>query len=894
MDSTGSIKNASFCNRNRGFNVESKNTTPNKNAIRKNIILDTIWNALTYNEKHSTAIMDYMNSRYDEVGYTNVAQRQIRLAYDQRNVMRYISCELRKPTKLLGGQVDVGGKQVKVHPDLAFIDDKASSITLVHFGIGRPIMTQSGKHDTYIRDIQLYAMVLYGRQLGYKNVIASFYYLQKETDRTNSRAAANYYDPDFFGSGSNIVSLSDTLGARAELDAQVSDSVKIYSTGVPADKIAEDDCKLCPNYDLCQYTMPPIKLVNEQGPIAKDFSSLILTHDQQTVVNINTGLWRVNAGAGAGKTMCAVLNVVNLLLSGVPASHICMITFTNAGAAEMYRRVKDYLTSIKRNDIIADDMVITTFNSFGNTIVNDNYKLLQFSKKPKLIDDVERFSIIAKILNANPIPEWNGESFLNFTSSQRYTRGALQIMSDVFSIMREDKVTNAAEIWSLLPGADVAGITQPILTKIVAMYDIYAKQMMAENLIEYSDQENMPFDVFNLDPNYLPTKYPFEHVIVDEFQDSNEKQIELIKILRHLPSNKSLMVVGDDSQAIFGFRKTSPEFIINFQNYIGEPVQDVYLVENHRSTPQIIDFANKINALNKNKVDKDLVATRASGAPVIVNGFMSKPDEYKYISDGIKRHVDAGMAPENIAFIAYSKTELAKLADLLTKMNIPSMICAPEVEMDNSRIRAILNFATLLQDRSNSRAALICANALVGGMIMDLPEAKIKVLTDNMIARADQIDKAGSLVGKKEGFISFIDSIGMDDEVVESFKDGLSNKDYGEILQYCTDFLQYGEKVEFRRLSDYPGVVLTTAHSSKGLEWPVVYNSISKYQNNSTKISEETRRLLFVSCTRARDELYVTGQYAVSSAKDFKNRQLNEYLKEAYAAAGQVYNPVFN
>ena len=95
-------------------------------------------------------------------------------------------------------------------------------------------------------------------------------------------------------------------------------------------------------------------------------------------------------------------------------------------------------------------------------------------------------------------------------------------------------------------------------------------------------------------------------------------------------------------------------------------------------------------------------------------------------------------------------------------------------------------------------------------------------------------------------------------------------------------------------MSDYPGVVLTTAHSSKGLEWPVVYNSISKYQNNSTKISEETRRLLFVSCTRARDELYVTGQYAVSSAKDFKNRQLNEYLKEAYAAAGQVYNPVFN
>ena len=90
---------------------------------------------------------------------------------------------------------------------------------------------------------------------------------------------------------------------------------------------------------------------------------------------------------------------------------------------------------------------------------------------------------------------------------------------------------------------------------------------------------------------------------------------------------KSFLVVGDDSQSIFGFRGSDPRFIIEFEKKLGEDVQDFYLLENHRSTENIINFANKINSLNQNRVVKDLIPTREKGEPVVVEAFEKKDAE---------------------------------------------------------------------------------------------------------------------------------------------------------------------------------------------------------------------------------------------------------------------------
>ena len=900
--------NAGMCTKNRAFDFEVKTTNRRSTTVRKRIILDCIRAALVYNERRSQYIMGYLNSYYptldvpvSEGGFVNFQQRQQTLAWDHKRVMRYLNNETRVPTYLEGGQVDMGGILTAVHPDLVFCDDQHQAIELVRLEIGKPYLTNGGKKNEHIKNLKLLPLILYGRQLPeyecngkmlkYQHITASVYYLEKNTDINNGIAGQNF-DPDFFASGGNVVSIVDNyVGTPTEIDTIVKETVDVYNKGIEPSAMREEDCQKCPNYDICQYQMAPVVLQEELG-IVKNIKDVHLTPAQQATVEITEGIWVINAGAGSGKTFTIVMRVINLLNNGVLPSEIFMCTFTNAAAKEMRERIHlayEAFGTVPNLDI--EEIVICTFNAFGDLVIGDTFPYLKFTKKPKVIDNVEKFSIIADLMNQNPIPEWTGDSFLHFDSTKKNAKGALQIVSDIFEIVKSLN----KPITSITPG-DVSAATMDCdiptsaVAAVINMYPKFDAQLKARNLIEYIDQDVMPFQIFDMIPDYLQNRFQFKHLIVDEFQDSNPRQVELlVHLMDDIPTFKSLMVVGDDSQAIYGFRGGEPDVIINLENYLGREVQHINLVENHRSTPQIINFANGINALNQNRVDKDLVATRDDGKPVTAQWFYTKDDEYKFILNGVKDHLADGVRPEAIAVIAYTKAELQALADMFSKNNIPTVMAAPERLMSNSRIRAILAFGRVLCDPNDTKDALICANALVGGMVMELPKQRIQQLMDNIMTRVTTILNAASLQAKKEGFMAYIDAIAMDDETVENFKEGLANKDFGEILKYCADFALYGGDVEYRRVNNYPGVVLTTAHSSKGLEWPVVYNTLSRYQSGS-KVYEETRRLVFVSATRARDELYISG-VAASYGKTYKNRIFNKYLQECVELLGGNFDP---
>jgi superfamily I DNA/RNA helicase len=895
MKEIKNISTGDICKKSRNFAYQDKmvSTDNPENFARASIIKDTVKAALKYGERNKDHIKAFVESRYDECGFQNPQQRAVSLVNDCKIIMRYITCETRTPIFFDGDMVQMGSHMIFVKPDLAFIN--GAQLELVIIKIGKPTMAQKnkkGKEDV-IKDLKLYSMCLYGRKLGFSNIKASVYFMKKSTDNNKQM----YFDPDFFGTGGNVISMEDNHidGQPDKLDADMQKAVSILECGIDPEKCKKEDCEKCSNYDLCNFSLPPIQIVKE--PTVKKIGDISLTPEQQEAINYKKGICRINAGAGAGKTMVTAFRTVQLLNSGVAPDEMLLITFTDAGAKEMRNRIEMYNNDFGTQKNI-DGIIISTFNAFGDMIVKDNYQKLGFTKMPKVIDDVERFSIIAKLLSANPIPEWNGDAFLHMNSKISYAKGALQYASDVFTAIKATGKDPNTVIPSDLATTSVASLGVIVLGKLIKLYKTYDQKMKENNLIEFADQEILMFKVIDSDPTYLPTKFKTKHIIVDEFQDSNEGQINLIKCLRQLPTFESLMVVGDDSQAIYSFRSTSPKYIINFEEIMGEHVDDIYLVENHRSTPEIIDFANKINAMNKEKVDKDLIATRASkGVPVSVCGYYDDAEELKAIVEGIKSHIDNGTAPENIAVITYTKFELQKIADLLTKANIPSMMGAPEFVIENSRIRAILAFAKVIDNFNDTKDATICANAMVGGSIMDLPEARVQVLVNDILARASQINMANSLKTKKEMFYSYINAIAMDDETVLSFRDGLDNKEFDELMQYCRDFNIYGGDVQHRRICEYPGVVLTTAHSSKGLEWPIVYNSISKYQRGMSSMMkkeaiEETRRLLFVSATRARDELYITGTFASGKKKNGATI-INEFLHDAYDAAGLVYDPSF-
>jgi superfamily I DNA/RNA helicase len=186
--------------------------------------------------------------------------------------------------------------------------------------------------------------------------------------------------------------------------------------------------------------------------------------------------------------------------------------------------------------------------------------------------------------------------------------------------------------------------------------------------------------------------------------------------------------------------------------------------------------------------------------------------------------------------------------------------------------------------KPTSMDAAICANAVLGGGLMDLEPEEVDLRIGEMLERAEEVKNAFE-EERKTRLFEFMDEISFGDEVIEYFKEQLEPKTYDETIEYIREFSLYGEDVEYRRTKKYPGVLLITAHSSKGLEWPVVYVTENKFPMGSAAM-EETRRLFFVSATRARDELYVSGVFNLGTKDRVKHNRL---LQEAYDIKGYAY-----
>jgi superfamily I DNA/RNA helicase len=851
------------------------------------------------------------NEEFETLYYPTQQTREYEARQAWKEIKRYVDGELsmfRKRVVLQGMPVNIGVEEdVYVEPDFVAIGEPYydelrelqfdGTITLIKLHTGKPHGARAVKSD-----LAKYAMIKYGRKLvgpgKTVSIIASDVYL-KRADDTGENAKEPKFDENFWApGGNNVVSLYDTYTGgteKTDLDVEFEPVVKAFNEGQEAEDCTESDCKECNLRDICHYTEPPIRITKEK--VQKTIRDLMLTTSQDDAIEYEKGIVRINAGAGVGKTVVVALRTVTLLNKGVKPEEIVLMTFTNAGAEEMRSRIQLYNDDIGTGEDISA-MKICTFNSFGDDILKVEYPQFGFTEPPKVIDEVERAGIISSLLKENVI---KGLNYKQFIVNSQYVKGAVWVAAKVFDIVKKGPYTilDLDDVWSEL-GQDRRFATKEAVEQLIKLYDDYDAELRDNNLIEFADQEMMLFELLQKDPYYLE-QFGYKHIIVDEFQDTNLKQMELLKILINAPSCESLMVVGDDSQAIFSFRDTSPEYIINFRNYIGEETDDIYLLDNHRCTPEIIEFANKINALNNFKVAKDLIATRPSGAPVTVKGFHTYDDEENYIIEGVKKQLADGRKPEEIAIICATKNELRKYSNRLTKEGIPSVSLNPEPFLENSRVKAAISFVKSLSDETDTLGLLSYINAKVGGGLFEKTAEEIEKLLDE--ARVDAAIVDSKLEHeKKDALLDMLKTIDRnDDEIYQKFLETLERKTFEKIVDYCNDFLVFGTKNEARREHDYPGVVLTTCHSSKGLEWPVVFASLSKFDSDtknlhagsgaSIRALEEQRRLLFVTATRARDELFITGRYVAYGKKG--NYTYNMFLQESFESNGQEFN-IFN
>ena len=862
--------------------------------------------------------VDFFDENASNLGIRNETQKET-LAIDcAKMILRYVNYETRTPVFPPAKLIDNGKIKKMVKPDRAFIypDTVGNKIyEVVRIKCSKPHITQTDADKGRENAIALYELLNYGRTLirgkGVEHVVASFYYLGKASDKyETTETLDSHYDAGFFdakGSFSastgakNIIRLVETYRngrlVTAEYDSKKGKVIlldkydDVYAEAIDktyrtkdSNECTPSDCEKCEIKDMCHYTMPPLAIEAEKETTKA--KRMKLNPAQQAATDYDSGVVRINAGAGTGKTNTVKSHFISLCDKGVDPRNILVITFTNSGAEEMRARI---LSSLSRNGIDVDpnELSIMTFNAFGYSQIKEHYKQLGYTSSPKLIDDIERSAEIAKILNNTT--KINGLNYRNFSTNTKFTKGALALVSMVFSLAKKYSlsISDADECRRLLADKYNYSLPSMVCSEILRLYPIYDDNLHTLNLIEFDDQLTALFELIYQDPDFIE-KLGYEHIIVDEFQDTDEQQINLLKEMINTSCFKSLMVVGDDSQAIYGFRDTDTKYIIHFEDYIGRPVDDIFLVENYRCSPEIIDFANNINSYMTARIEKDLVATRPSNDPVTVMGFGDSTQEYSYIADQIRQNIENGTKPENICFIAYSKSELQKMADILTAMNIPSVLMNPELLKDNSRVQAGLALFRALQNPKDNIALMTYASARSNKKITD---ASYTVAKQILLDAQTELEYCRRLPenAKKQRILEMLKELDKDDEVFESFIATIEFKpSISQMYDYISDFEDFGDRAAFRRNKSYPGVVLTTAHSSKGLEWPIVYVSVSNFYDKTTKYNEhnEIRRLLFVSATRAKERLVITGKWV--SFSDKKIDYFNPFLVESFKAIGQM------
>lgn len=907
---SSALRGSGWCARRREHQFTtsvSKDNTPYQYAVTvKTILSDIMYGRLpkTAADLHTRLLNDFA-----EINYPMEAIRQVKMRDAEKQISRFLGMnggrgEDRTPVEIEPEDIVIQDIEVTVKPDLLFNDD--NEITAAIIRVGKPNMAVGGKHPE--EAMELYALMQYAAnqlQPGEEKTVTGAYYFLRRADDSVTKAQ---FSPDFYGAnysaptgGRNVVKLSQTVRKNFDgsIDPTDADSMYLplfdeYFEGKTT--CSEEDCKTCDFNRLCNYKRAPEYIL--KTPKQKSFGEIDLSVAQEKIANFRKGVAVVNAGAGAGKTMVICYRITLLLMEGVKPEQIMLVTFTNSAAEEMRDRIQLYCDdAFGVGAIDISQMTITTFNGFCYEIVKKEYQGFGYTAEPLVIDDVERADLIAQVLSRHSVP---GLDYRNFDTNMPSCRGALAIASKAFEIIKSRRLTAGDEqtLWDALADSNytnfITGGTASA-TELLAAYNVYDDLMRQKNLMEFADQELLVFDILDEDPYYLES-FAFQHIVVDEFQDTSKSQIDLIKQLIDTPDFESLVVVGDDSQAIYGFRDTTPEYLIHFEEYIGQPVTEFALIENYRSCGSVIALANAVNALNVNRVMKDLNATREDGNKPIAKGFHTKEDELIWTANEIRKLIDNGAKPEDIAYIAADKYQLLEQGDALTKVGVPWVTLNPEPYLSNSKVQAAIALARAAADPDDTEDLLVWLDAKMDNTMLQQSDVDAEALLD---AEKQTMRTLGAAVLPskfvKMKYLELAESLNTDDdELYEDFLGKLRGKvDFDRILEYVNKFLKYGDAVTYKRNRTYPGVVLVTAHSGKGLEWPTVFVSLSKFQSKTLKRQndiEEKRRLVFVSFTRARDQLYVTSQYVAFGAKG--NQTYNQFFRETVLALGETYDPV--
>ncbi|HFL3266505.1 TPA: ATP-dependent helicase [Clostridioides difficile] len=558
--------------------------------------------------------------------------------------------------------------------------------------------------------------------------------------------------------------------------------------------------------------------------------NLLGVNDEQfKAINTNSTYVLVIAGAGAGKTMTISKRVSYLMEKRISYRNIFCITFTRYAATEMKKR-------IMKESKNGEKVFVSTFHMFSIYLLKKYGNFKEYT----MISDIEKQSLIQNI-------------------SKRFN---LNKSNDLINAIKNYDIQNKNRNISLALKEYLFNLKRYRLLDIDLILPFCSELLNDENIVSEVRDE-------------------MKYIVIDEYQDSNDIQIEIIDKIEP----KNLYVVGDDSQAIYEWNNSKVEYILNFEKKYNAEV--IKLVKNYRNTNQIINLANKTISLNLNQIKKEMIGFTDGEDIDIITTENQEIQDVKIASQICKYCY--GIDDKNIAILCRTNIEIKKLSKVFINYGIE--FNSSIKENYNSRLFNILTLASNLQN-----------DLLAESILKPSEEQKIRALKENIsIFESVKLDNKSEEILKFEKLNNCIKTstairayelakslFKVEDIVLENkIKKWISNsidtkkKSIGFIEYLCYENTK--EEQEYLKENSNNNVNLLTIHSSKGLEFDVVIIP-NLYEENFPRKNESlesARRLFYVALTRAKEKviLYIP-KNSQEHGKKIKNREPSILIKE--------------
>ena len=589
-----------------------------------------------------------------------------------------------------------------------------------------------------------------------------------------------------------------------------------------------------------------------------------LNDRQKEAVLYNEGPLLIIAGAGAGKTKTLTTKIAYLIEENdVLPSNILAITFTNKAAKEIKDRI------IKLIGSIGYQIQTSTFHSFGLKLLKENYERLGFDKNFVIMDSDDSLTIVKKILKDMDL------------DPKIYNPRAIR--NKISSCKNELISPKAYSRYTVSPYEEI----------VCKVYEKYQEKLMKNNAVDFDDLLILPIKLFEENKDILE-KYQeqFKYILIDEYQDTNEAQYKLTKMLSE--KYRLITCVGDDSQSIYSFRGANYKNILNFEKDYKD-AKTILLEQNYRSTSYILNAANDVIKNNKMKKEKNLWTSRGEGNKVKYYRALSESDEAYYVVKGIKQAISNGDNYDDIAVLYRTNAQSRNLEEAMLKENIPYRVVGSFYFYSRKEIKDLLAYLRLIHNEKDNISLLRVINtpkrgiglktienltkkadeenisiyeAITSGKELEFKKIieKLKEVSEN-VTLTELIDKILTGTGIKEELEKEED---LTSEVrlenLEEFKSITKSFEEREGLISLEDFLLeislVSDAEEYK--DDTNRVSLMTVHSVKGLEYKDVFivgmeEGIFPHMNSLMESSEieEERRLAYVAITRAKDNLTI-------------------------------------